>query len=208
MRSTRACSPHFSCVWKPTRLKWSPASLSWRSCTTAYGNRPVRGSVKPDRLHRTEAQRVADRDAPSPRWAGTLRRTSPCRSRARSPTRPRRGRRRTRRTRPSSSGNSDSRPGRRPPAADRAARALTMPAGDPRAGCVPTARRGTPSAAIDGLGQDDRADRVVERQVFGADEGADVRRQRVGRERTGGDDDRRPAGRRRWGARPPPRASR
>ena len=39
-----------------------------------------------DRLHRSEAQRVARRDAPSPRSAGSLRRTAPCRSRGRSPT--------------------------------------------------------------------------------------------------------------------------
>ncbi len=41
------------------------------------------------------------RDAPSPRWAGTPRRTSPCRSRAPSPIRRQRARRRTGRTRPS-----------------------------------------------------------------------------------------------------------
>ena len=44
-------------LWKPTRLKWVRARFSWRSCTTAYGRRPV-GRGEPDRLHRAEAQRV------------------------------------------------------------------------------------------------------------------------------------------------------
>ena len=37
----------------------APARSSWRSCTTAYGSRPVRGSRRPDRLHRPEPQRLA-----------------------------------------------------------------------------------------------------------------------------------------------------
>ena len=46
-RSTRACSPNFMWFWKPTRLKLSARRFSWRSCTTAQGRRPVRGSASP-----------------------------------------------------------------------------------------------------------------------------------------------------------------
>ncbi len=54
------------------------------------------------------------RGAPSPRWAGSPRRTAPCRSRGWSPTPPSRARRRRRGTPPPTSGNSGSRPRRRP----------------------------------------------------------------------------------------------
>ena len=47
MRKTRFCSPHLSWVWKPTIEKWLAARLSCRSCTTAKGRRPVRGSARP-----------------------------------------------------------------------------------------------------------------------------------------------------------------
>ena len=47
MRKTRFCSPHLSWVWKPTIDQWLAARLSWRSCTTAYGRLPVRGSERP-----------------------------------------------------------------------------------------------------------------------------------------------------------------
>ena len=47
MRKTRFCSPHLSWVWNPTTEKWLAARLSCRSCTTAKGRRPVRGSTRP-----------------------------------------------------------------------------------------------------------------------------------------------------------------
>ena len=60
-RSTRFCSPHLSCVWKPTTEKWLAARLSWRSCTTAYGR----------------AAGARDRSGPPASWA----RSAGCRSR-------------------------------------------------------------------------------------------------------------------------------
>ena len=71
----------------PTRLKWSPARLSWRSCTTAYGRRPVRGIGQADRLHRAEPQRVAPAVRHHLDGQAPLEERARCRSRARSPTR-------------------------------------------------------------------------------------------------------------------------
>ena len=45
--NTRFCSPNFKLVWKPTRLKRVPSRFSFRSCTTAQGRWPVRGSFSP-----------------------------------------------------------------------------------------------------------------------------------------------------------------
>ena len=47
MRNTRFWSGHFMRVWKPTRLYAVGGSFSARSCTTACGRLPVRGSVRP-----------------------------------------------------------------------------------------------------------------------------------------------------------------
>ena len=47
MRNTRCCSGIRSRVWKPTRFHIWPARSSRRSCTTACGSRPVRGSGSP-----------------------------------------------------------------------------------------------------------------------------------------------------------------
>jgi len=44
---TRRCSSHLRLVWKPTRLYREPARLSCRNWTTAYGLRPVLGSIRP-----------------------------------------------------------------------------------------------------------------------------------------------------------------
>ena len=52
------------------------------------------------------------------------------------------------------------------------------------------ARRAEDLAHVDRLGKDDRTDRVVEVQVLPADERGDVRRQRFGCQRPGGDDER------------------
>ena len=43
----RFCSPQVSRVWKPTMFQAVPATSSMRSCTTAYGCCPVRGSISP-----------------------------------------------------------------------------------------------------------------------------------------------------------------
>ena len=43
----RFCSGQVRRVWKPTRFHAVPATSSRRSCTTACGRRPVRGSVSP-----------------------------------------------------------------------------------------------------------------------------------------------------------------
>ena len=46
-RKTRFWSPHLSWVWNPTIDQWLAARLSCRSCTTAWGRLPVRGSTRP-----------------------------------------------------------------------------------------------------------------------------------------------------------------
>ena len=58
-RNTRFCSPHLSWVWNPTIEKWLAARLSWRSCTTAKGRRPVRGSARPTGFMGPKQQGVA-----------------------------------------------------------------------------------------------------------------------------------------------------
>ena len=47
MRKMRSARRSVSLVWKPTMLNSVPSALSWRSCTTAYGRLPVRGSISP-----------------------------------------------------------------------------------------------------------------------------------------------------------------
>ena len=43
----RRCSGQVSRVWKPTRFQAVPSASSRRSCTTAWGRTPVRGSSSP-----------------------------------------------------------------------------------------------------------------------------------------------------------------
>ena len=72
LRKTRFCSPHVQ-----LRLEARPgveraARSSWRSCTTAYGRRPVRGSTSPTGFIGPKRACRA-RAAPSPRSAGSPR---------------------------------------------------------------------------------------------------------------------------------------
>jgi hypothetical protein len=70
-RSTRACSPHFICVWKPTRLKWSPASVVLPQLHDRVGLAAGARIAQAHGLHRSEPQRLPpagrhhlDRQAP------------------------------------------------------------------------------------------------------------------------------------------------
>ncbi len=125
------------------------------------------------------------RGAPSPRSAGSPRRTAPCRNRGPSPTPRARARRRTARIRRASAGSSGSRRGRR---RLRTAGDLPRRSGDPlgftasagapvRPQTAIPARLAEHPGTIDCLGQDNRADRVVEVQVVAADKSRDVGRE-------------------------------
>ena len=47
MPNTRFCSPNFKLVWNPTKLYRVRSLFSVRSCKTAQGRCPVRGSRRP-----------------------------------------------------------------------------------------------------------------------------------------------------------------